>query len=112
MTTYNYVNLPLESDYYYSYSVVLEDNSYVLEIQYNDYCDTWFLSVFTEDQELIVAGLALVPGYPIGQDYVIPNLSGFFWLYPIPNITTEKYKEDPEVLSQYYTLKYIYDLIV
>lgn len=112
MSTFTYVDLPLYSDYYYSYSVTLEGNAYNLEIYYNDYNTKWYMDIYTEDQELVLAGLTLNPEYPIGGDYVIPNLSGFFFLYPIPSITTEKYKTEPESLYQYYTFKYCYDIVV
>jgi len=109
MTTYTSVNLPLFSDYFYEYSISLQDDNdvYIIEIQYNDYSKKWFMSLYTEDRSLIIAGLALLPKYPIAIDYILPNLTGFFWLYPIPSITSEKYKEVPEALSQYYTFEYI-----
>lgn len=109
MTTYSYVDLPLYSDYFYSYTVALEDNSYVVEVVYNQYATVWYMSLYTEDQEPIVQGIALVPEYPILADYVIPNLSGFFWLYPIPTMPSDKYAESPEALAQYFTLKYCYN---
>lgn len=109
MTTYTSVVLPLYPDYFYEYSISLqEDNDvYVIEIQYNDYSKKWYMSLYTEDRMLLVAGLPLLPKYPIAVDYIIPNLTGFFWLYPIPSITSEKYQEDPEALSQYYKFEYI-----
>jgi hypothetical protein len=109
VSTFSYVDLPLFPDYFYSYSVNLQDDSYNIEICYNEYAKTWYMSIYTEDQELVVAGIALLPSFPLTQDYVIPGLSGFFWLYPIPSITTEKYKEEPEHLDQYYMLRYCYD---
>lgn len=107
----SYIELPLYEDFYYSYSVTLENNVYNLEISYNDYSKKWFMDIYTEDQELVLAGIALLPEYPITIDYVIPNLRGFFWLYPIPSIVTEKYQTEPESLSQYYTFKYIYNVV-
>lgn len=113
MSTYSYIDLPLYTDYYYSYTVSLERNSYVVEIYYNSYGKKWYMDLYTEDQEPVVLGLALLPEYPIAIDYILPNLSGFFWLYPVPEIgKKEKYKTDPEALAQYYSLKYVYNVVV
>lgn len=109
MSTYNYINLPLYTDYFYSYTVSLENNTYELEFVYNQYGKKWYMSVYTEDRVPVVLGLALLPEYPIAIDYILPNLSGFFWLYPVAELYTNKYLEEPEAISQYYSLKYAYD---
>jgi len=111
MSSYNYVDLLLFPDYFYSYSVNLEDDTYNLEFQYNDFAKLWYLSIYTEDQLPLILGVALVPGYPISGDYIIEGLSGFFWLYPIQKIYTDKYQEFPENIDQYYTFKYIHSYI-
>jgi hypothetical protein len=107
----SYIDLPLYEDYFYSYSVTLESNVYNIEIYYNDYSKKWFMDIYTEDQVLVLAGVALVPEYPIAIDYVVPNISGFFWLYPIATITSSKYQTEPESLAQYFTFKYVYNVI-
>jgi len=109
MAAYTSINLPLFSDYYYSYSINLDDTNtvYVIEIQYNDYTEQWYMSLFTEDQVTILAGVALVPLYPIALDYALGDITGFFWLSPIPTLPTDKYAESPEALSKYYTFEYI-----
>lgn len=101
--------LLLFEDFFYSYEISIDDISYTIEIVYNDYATTWYMSLYTEDMEPIFLGAALLPGYPIAKDYAIYPLTGFFLLSSIPSITTEKYKEEPENLSQYYTLSYVYD---
>jgi hypothetical protein len=111
MTTWTEVDLPLYSDPFYSYSVSLENITYSVEIRYYQRDGIWRMSLFLEDQTPIAQGIALVPEYPILQDYNIEGMSGFFWLYPIPSIKTEKYVEDPEHLDQYYTFKYIYNFV-
>lgn len=109
MITVSSVSLPLYSDYYYSYVVNLEGNSYTLDFKYNDRGSKWFLSLLDSDGNPIVQGVALVPNYPITEDYVIPNLSGFFWLSPIPTVNTEKPKEFPRDIAQYYVFEYVYN---
>lgn len=111
MTTWTEVDLPLYSDPYYSYSVSLEGVTYSLEIRYYQRDNLWRMSLLLEDQTPIAQGIALVPEYPILQDYNIPDMTGFFWLYPVPSIKTEKYIEEPESLNQYYTFKYVYNFV-
>lgn len=107
MASYDYVDLPLYADSFYSYSVSLENVSYTIEILYNERQKLWHMSLFTEDGDPIIQGIALVPQYPILQGYLIDGLTGFFWLTPIPSLTSEKYITEPESLNQYYTFKYI-----
>lgn len=107
MTIKTVVPLPLFEDYFYSYEVSLQNVSHTVEIVYNTYAELWFLSLYTEDRDPIALGMALVPDYPIGSDYALFPLTGFFLLSAIPSIKTEKYKEEPEFLSQYYTLRYV-----
>ena len=111
MATYTRVDLPLYSDAFYSYQVSLEGQGYIVEIKYNERAETWYMSLFDQDNNPIVQGIALVPRFPILKDYVIPNITGFFWLAPIPSVKTEKYKENPEHLDQYYVLQYIYNFV-
>lgn len=107
MTIKTVVPLPLFEDFFYSYEVSIQDNSYTIEIVYNSYSTLWSMSLYTEDRVPIVMGMTLIPGYPIASDYAIYPLTGYFLLSAIPSITTEKYKEEPEALSQYYTLRYV-----
>lgn len=109
MATYQEVSLPLYTDFYYSYTAGLENNTYTLDFKYNSWGKKWFLSIFDEDGNALIESMALVPKYGVGRNFIIPGLSGFFWLYPIPSITSDKYTEAPEDIAQYYTLSYIYN---
>jgi len=111
MASYDYVALPLYADSFYAYSVSLEGITYSIEILYNERNKLWHMSLFTEDGGPIVQGVAMVPQYPILQNYKIENLSGFFWLTPVPSLTSEKYITEPESLNQYYTFKYITNFV-
>jgi len=111
MASYDYVPLPLYADSFYAYSVSLEGNTYSVEILYNERNKLWHMSLFTEDGDPIVQGVAIVPQYPILQNYKIDDLSGFFWLTPVPSLTSEKYITEPESLNQYYTFKYITNFV-
>lgn len=109
MATYSQVALPLYTDYYFSYVVSLEGNTFTLDFKYNSWSKKWFLSIADQDGNSLIESLALLPEYPVGKNNIITGLTGFFWLSPIPSVTTDKYTEDPEDIAQYYTLSYIYD---
>lgn len=107
--TLKYVALGLFPDAFYEYSVALQGVSYILQLTYNERCKLYFLSLLTADNELIVSGAALVPDYPILQDYATFPLTGFFWLEEKAEIKTEAYKTYPDSLDQFYNFFYIYD---
>lgn len=104
-----YIILPLFEDAFYSYSVALEDNTYVINIRYNERSEQWIMDLLDAASNPIVAGVGVVPLYPIMLDYAITNMTGFFWLEPIAEMNTEQYKQYPEKLNQYYRMFYIYD---
>lgn len=107
--TLKYVALDLFPDAFYEYSVALQDVSYNLQFIYNERCELYFLTLLTADNEPIVAGMALVPDYPIIGDYATFPLTGFFWLEEKAEIKTEAYKRYPDSLDQFYNFFYIYD---
>lgn len=103
-----YVSIPLDSSSYYGMSVSLEGNSYNLDFIYNERTKLYHLSLFDADNNSLVEGVGLVPSYPILLDYALPSLTGYFWLGSNSTINTEKYKEFPDKISEYYSLFYIY----
>lgn len=107
MTT-NYVSLPLFDDADYSYSIALEGNSYVLRYIYNERMQLYTFNLYDAENNPIVVGEALVPTYPIFIDYVIPNLTGWFYLQENAAITGEPYKEFPDKINEYYSFFYSY----
>lgn len=104
-----YVVLPLYEDADYKYSVALEGEAFTFRAYYNERTLLWHYDVRFEDGTPLLLGSALVPSYPIGVDYILTPLTGYFSLVPISTTNTEKYKEFPFELSQYYRLYYIYD---
>lgn len=101
-----YVKLPLYSDNDYRYNVSLERISYNIRIYFNERMQSWIMDLRYSDGEPIVLGAAMVPGYPMFQDYVT-GLNGFFWLYPIGperlNTIDNKFE-----LYKYYEFGYFY----
>ena len=106
MTTY--VDIPIIDYPFYDMSVSLEGNSYILEFIYVDRMKLYTISMYDSDKNPIVLGEALVPNYPIFQDYALENLTGAFYLIEKSTLQREAYKEFPENLSQYYYLVYAY----
>jgi len=106
--TDKFVDVPLFSEPYYSYSLSLEGNSYILEFSYVERSKLYYLSLYTAEKELIVAGVAVVPKHSILLDYSIPGLSGTFWMEEVGNSLSEPYKQFPEKINQYYKMFYVY----
>jgi hypothetical protein len=104
-----YIRLPLFEDAFYSYSVALEDISYVVNIRYNERSEQWIMDLLSADSSPIATGVGIVPLYPIMLDYAITGMTGFFWLEPIAEMNNEQYKQFPEKLNQYYRMFYLYD---
>jgi hypothetical protein len=103
-----YVIVPLYEDPFYSYAISLEGESYILEFQYNERAELYFLSIYTADREPVVLGVGVVPYYPITLDYILPGLSGYFWLEEKATYNSEPYKEYPDKIHEYYNAYYIY----
>lgn len=104
-----FVNLSLYDDPYYTYSVALEDNSYIIDFMYNERVQGWFIYLYDAERNPIVLGERLVPNYPIFKDYPLENLTGFFWLERKSDLLAEPYKQYPKELSQYYNFYYIFE---
>lgn len=103
------VALPLFDEPFYTYAVALQGQSYTAELVYNERAQLYFLSLYTADKEPILLGVGLVPNYPITFDYILPGLSGFFWLELKARTLGEPYKEYPDQLSQFYDFYYVYN---
>lgn len=106
--TDHYLSLPLYSDADYNYAVNLQGNSYTLDFKYNERSGLYFLSLLTAENTPIALSMALVPTYPIAQDYAISPLTGFFWMEEKANIISEPYKTYPDKVSEYYNFFYIW----
>lgn len=103
------VILPLFADAYYSYSISLEGNSYILEFIYNERAELYYLNLKDAASNPIVLGAALVPNYPIMLDYSLPDLTGGFWLEKKSlSSQSEPYKTYPDKLNEYYDFYYTY----
>lgn len=104
-----YVVIPLYEDADYSYTISLQGDSYTFRLYYNERAELWFFDLSDSDNAHIISGEGFVPSYPIALDYAISPLTGYFWLEPIGTINSEKYKEFPFELSQYYRAFWVFD---
>lgn len=106
----NTVLMPTYSDVYYTYSIGLENNKFILSFLWNDRDKGWRMSIRKEDLTPIVLGYKIVSSYPMMADYALQDdgLTGYFVLIPNSN---ENYTLDdqPSSMSQYYSLFYIYE---
>lgn len=104
-----YVDLPLFNSPDYRYTVALEGDYYTLRFTYNEIMSLYTLMILDSNKNAILAGVGVVPFYPITLDYVVPGLTGSFILIPISDQDKEFYKIYPQQLNEYYTFQYIYD---
>lgn len=102
-----YIEVPLTDSPYYTLSMSIEGNSYILEFIYNERVSLYFINLYDSDKNPIVLGAALVPEYPILLDYKIPNMTGCFALLNKSSVVQEAYKTYPDSLSNYYYFVYM-----
>lgn len=105
-----FVNLPLYSAAFYSYSISLERVSYTIKFRYITRTQRWVFDLYTRDKQPVLLGQAIIPNYPISLDYVTP-LSGFFWLTPLPDVDPYKAEQYPRDLDKYYSFDYVYEKV-
>lgn len=104
-----YVPLPLFNEWDYQYQIALEGSAYQVRIYYNERIKGWCFDLSAEGGSNVVVGERLVPYFPILQDYVTPNLTGFIWLEPV-GASVEKFREEPENLYKWFRCYYIYEI--
>lgn len=104
-----YVSLPLFNDVFYEYSISLQNQSVVLRFTYSERSEAYFFDLLDQDNNLIIGGERLVPGYPMFKDYALFPLTGWFWMEEIADIISEPYKIYPDKLDEYYRMWYVYD---
>lgn len=106
--TFQYVPLPLYEDSDYEYEIALEGNYYTFRLYYNERAEAWFYELRDGESTMLVAGERVTPYYPMTVNYVIPNLTGVFWLEYI-GLDKNETLNNPFELYKYNRLFYIYD---
>lgn len=103
-----YVQVPLHPDAYYSYAISLEGVSYTVRFKYVTRTLSWYMDLFTRDNEPVLVGIKLVPDHPLTFDYVNPY-SGMFRLFPKTEVDDRKIAQYPEQIHKYYDFYYFYE---
>ena len=106
--TNHFISLPLYEDADYNYAVNLQGESYILDFKYSERAGLYYLSLYTPENIPLVVGEALVPSFPLLENYTLNTLTGFFWLEEKADIFSEPYKLYPDKISEYYNLFYLY----
>lgn len=105
-TFLNYTDCPLYDLPYYSYPIILENNTFTLRFVYNELMKLYTLTILDDQDYVICSGIGVTPYHPLILDYDLRSLTGFFQLLPIGDSGTEYYKLYPTNLSKYYKLYY------
>lgn len=100
------VDIPLADDPYYTEIVTLEGNTYVLDFRFNERAGSWHMDVKSEEGVYYVAGLRLVPNFPIDYNHRINDLSGYFVLAQKGVGAPTQFADNPEQISEYFNLHY------
>lgn len=106
---YRYVDMPLYEDAFYTYSITLEGQSYIIEMLYVEKMELYTLSLYTANGTPLLNGVGIVPYFPIARNYAIEGLSGYFTLVSKAREVAEPYKVYPDKLSEYYNMYYVYE---
>lgn len=65
-----YIEIPLRTDLYsYFQNVVIDDVVYKMEIRYNGRMERWFMSLSDASGNALLAGIPLLPGYPLTEKF-------------------------------------------
>ncbi|QDP60435.1 MAG: hypothetical protein GOVbin1096_63 [Prokaryotic dsDNA virus sp.] len=103
------VKLPLYNDINYTYSTVLEGNTYSLKFLYLERIHGWTLTLKDSNRNVLVAGQRLTPDTRLFESYRLPNLTGYF-------VFTTKSTEEPaegtnSILKpkDFYDFYYVYE---
>lgn len=101
--------IPLFNEYLYSMNIALNKSSYTLTFRFSqrEYC--WYLDVYTRDKVPLVLSTKLVPYFPLVKDFDIPELGGYFMLFPIVESNVDKLTSDPQHIADYFQLFFTYE---
>lgn len=92
----------------YSFTTSLEQVSYRIRLYYNEVNEWWAIDLYLSDGTPVVLGQRLSPEYPLFLDYIIPDLTGYFYLLPIGKDQNET-KLHPLRIDKYYRLFYYWE---
>lgn len=103
------LKLPIFNDVYYSYSISLEGNRYVITFLYLERLEQWLVTLKTSDGIVLVKNQRLTPDAPLFFDYRLPNLTGFFYFKAVSQFVSDNGSANLTQPKGFYELFYIYD---
>lgn len=101
--------LYLDNNPYYTYSFSLERVAYNFTFRFSVREQCWYMDVRTIDNIPIILSVKLVPNYPMLEGLTLTAFTGNFYLLPIVDDNIYKFETDPENISEYFDLVYIYE---
>ena len=108
MTT-KYEVMPLYSDPYYTYSFSLNKIAYNFVFRYSTREACWYMDILTADNVPLIVSVKLVPNFPMLEGLIVDSLDGVFYLIPLVESNLYKFETDPENISEYFQLVYVYE---
>ena len=106
--TWTYQNLPLYSDYQYTYVTSIGGQSRNFYFYVNIRTNIYHFDITNQDGTAVLLGMPLVPLTAIADNYQLQEfgITGYFYMIPIkPNIVFENI--DPSEINKYYVLSYV-----
>lgn len=103
-----YTDLFLSKDPYYTYKQTLGDKDFFLTYRYSTRGACWYMDIHDVDNTPILLGTKLVPEYPMLEDLVLPDITGFFWLSANLPENVNMFYSQPKNLPDFFTLRYLY----
>ncbi len=98
---------PLYSDPYYSYTIDLSGDAYTLTFRWSSRSEQYIMSIDDAEDNNIIRSVALVPYYPLIQQYALENPIGEFFLMPLEQSGIENSSiPDPRRVDKTHILLY------
>jgi hypothetical protein len=100
------VYCPLYGDAYYSYDINLDEEAFTLTFRWNSRLDYYVMDIQDAEEEYILQGVAVVPSYPLIEQYSLSELSGDFFLVPVDSNSLFEPIPDPRNMHETHFLIY------
>ncbi len=100
------VYCPLYEDAYYSYDINLDEEAFTLTFRWNSRLDYYVMDIQDAEEEYILQGVAVVPSYPLIEQYSLSELSGDFFLVPVDSNSLFEPIPDPRNMHETHFLIY------
>jgi len=97
--------IPIKNSPNHTIFIDLDAITYKLEFLYNSVANFWSMSIYDDDDNLLIAGVKIIPNYPLLTQYVNSSLPQGEIICEVSN-TTEQITRDTFV-KQEATLLYI-----